>query len=66
MGVGMCLIALNMLLLKWKLLWGSMRFILYYWNESMYVSEFALYDIFNLGVVCLWMRFMCYYWNERL
>jgi len=32
----------------------------------MYVSEFALYDIFNLGVVCLWMRFMCYYWNERL
>ena len=49
MRAGMCLNALYMILLKWELVCVWMRFIWYYWNDSMYVSECALYD--NIKIV---------------
>jgi len=50
----MCLNALYMLLLKLGLVYVWMRFIWYYWNESLYVSFCPLYDIIKMmASMCL-------------
>jgi len=50
---GMCLIANYTILLKWEHLCVWIRFIWHYENESVYVSECALYVIKMRAVMCL-------------
>ena len=69
------------MMLKRKHLYVWMHLIWYYYNESLYVSECALYDIIKMRLYvsecalyeiikwkfsCVWMRFIWYYEDESL
>ena len=59
--------ALWKVLLKWELVCVWMRFIRYYWNENLYVSECALYDIIIMRAgICLNTLYMILLWWENV
>ena len=78
----MCLNALYTILLWWEILYFWMRFIWYYYNFRLYLSECALKDIIKMrACMCLnalymvllkwelvfvWTRFIFYYYDGRL
>ena len=51
---GICLNVLYIILLKWEMIYFSMLFIWYYWNESWFNSESCVYAIIKMrSVICM-------------